>query len=216
MTLTDGGGDMDFAAFYAAWSRKLRPRLRRRAKLGDYACALEVQPQSGRLHGHFLLIDSAKGGGFIAQAELSSLAEACGFGRIVDIREVTDIPRREQRLSAYFTKGTYRVATEEAGVVAAYMAKVSRVSQLGELAATRIRPFRVSAGWPLKLTEAQRRLVEEWYGGGEDDGPWRLVHEGHAGRFLLAEREHQRERSAGRISLGSKKRQALLLAGEGG
>lgn len=216
MTLTDGGGDMDFAAFYAAWSRKLRPRLRRRAKLGDYACALEVQPQSGRLHGHFLLIDSAKGGGFIAQAELSRLAEACGFGRIVDIREVTDIPRREQRLSAYFTKGTYRVATEEAGVVAAYMAKVSRVSQLGELAATRIRPFRVSAGWPLKLTEAQRRLVEEWYGGGEDDGPWRLVDEGHAGRFLLAEREHQRERSAGRISLGSKKRQALLLAGEGG
>jgi len=46
MTLTDGCGDMDFAAFYAAWSRKLRPRLRRRGKLGDYACALEVHPQS--------------------------------------------------------------------------------------------------------------------------------------------------------------------------
>ncbi|HYM44991.1 MAG TPA: hypothetical protein VES65_02355 [Solirubrobacteraceae bacterium] len=206
---------MDFAAFYAAWSRKLRPRLRRRAKLGDYACALEVQPQSGRLHGHFLLIDSSKGGGFIPQAELSKLAEACGFGRIVDVREVTNIPRREQRLSAYFTKGTYRVATQEAGVVAAYMAKVSLVSQLGELAAKRLRPFRVSAGWPLKLTEAQRRLVAEWYCGGQDDGPWRLVHEGHAGRFLAAEREHQRERLSGRVSLGAKKRQELLVAGEG-
>jgi hypothetical protein len=128
---------------------------------------------------------------------------------------VTDIPRREQRLSAYFTKGTYRVATEEAGVVAAYMAKVSRVSQLGELAATRIRPFRVSAGWPLKLTEAQRRLVEEWYGG-EDDGPWSLVHESRAGRFLLAEREHQRECSTGRVSLGAKKRRDLLSATNGG
>jgi hypothetical protein len=35
MTLTDGRGGMDIAAFYDAWSRKLRPRLRRAGKLGD-------------------------------------------------------------------------------------------------------------------------------------------------------------------------------------
>jgi hypothetical protein len=211
MTLTDGDGRMDFAAFYDAWSRKLRPRLRRRGKLGEYACSLEVQPKSGRLHGHFLLCDSERGGGFLAQAQLSELAAVCGFGPIVDIREVKNIPRREQRLSAYFTKGTYRVATQEAGEVAAYMAKAPRMTQLGDLSASRLRPFRVSSGWPLKLTEAQRRLVEEWYGGGDDDGPWQMVQEAQAGRFLRAEREHQRECSSGRVSLGSKKRGELLL-----
>jgi hypothetical protein len=105
MTLTYGSGDMDFAAFYEAWSRRLRPRLRRRGRLGEYACALEVQPKCGRLHGHFLLLDSSKGGGYIPQAQLSAMAEASGLGVVTHICEISGIPRREQRLSAYFTKG---------------------------------------------------------------------------------------------------------------
>jgi hypothetical protein len=87
------------------------PLLRRAGKLGDYACGLEIQPGSGRLHGHLLLIDSDKGAGFVPQARLSELAAASGFGRVADIREVTDIPERQQQLSAYFTKGVRRVAT---------------------------------------------------------------------------------------------------------
>ncbi len=213
MTLTDGTGAMDMASFYDAWSSKLRPRLRRAGKLGDYACALEIQPGSGRLHGHFLLIDNSVGGGFIAQAKLAELAFASGFGHVVDIREVTDIPERQGEVSAYLTKGAHRVQTEAAGQVASYMAKAPLIAQLEGKSGARLRPYRVSMGWPLKLTEAQRRLVAEWYGGETDPGPWRMVQEARGGRFLAAEREHRRECVAGRVSLGSARRRELLIAG---
>jgi hypothetical protein len=210
VTFTDGSGSLDFQAFYAAWSRRLRPRLRRMGKLGEYACALELQPDGGRLHGHFLFVDSARGGGFIPQALLSEMADAAGFGKVTDIRFVRDIPPREQRLSAYFTKGIYRVQTAEAGELGSYMAKAKSMEDLGAFAASRLRPFRVSQGWPLKLREAQRRLLSEWYGEPDEAESWTMVQEARLGPFLRAEREHQRECAEGRVSLGAARRTQML------
>jgi hypothetical protein len=211
MTVTDGKGDLDFAGFYRAWSRKLRPKLRREGKLGEYACALEIQPDSGRLHGHFLLHDSDAGGGYIPQRRLAKWAQAAGLGEVLDIREVRDIPAREARLSAYFTKGLERVATAEAGQVGAYMAKAQAIEALSEKSGARLRPFRVSAGWATKLTEAHEKLRAEWYGEAGDAGPWDVVGEDRVEPFLRTERDHQAEVRNGRVTLGAARRRDLLL-----
>jgi hypothetical protein len=86
------------------------------------------------------------------------------------------------------------------------------VAALAEKAAVRVRPFRVSRGWPIKLPEAEERLRTEWYGDSKDAGPWALVRKRRLDRFLRPEREHRAEVVAGRITLGAARRQAQLLA----
>lgn len=101
VTLTDGHGDLDFASYYAAWNGSLRRWLQRRGYLHAYATALEVQPESGRLHSHTLVVAPSGADGFIPHDELSAKAADAGLG-YAWIDYVADIPGVENTLPGYF------------------------------------------------------------------------------------------------------------------
>lgn len=199
LVLTDRDGSLNFASFYELWSKRLLPRLRRRGALGEYACALEVQPTSGRLHAHLLLVEPPGASGFIPKDWLDTTAAELGLGWPF-ISLVADIPPVQTSLASYFVKGLggdYSVASTCAGQIGSYMAKAHEMSALAGFSNQRLRPFRVSNGWPLKLRAAADQLRAELYGGSESDaGPWTMVRETRCATYLKPMRLQQREEAA--------------------
>ena len=89
-----------------AWNRFKAAINRKQRRIGEYVAVTEMT-QKGRPHVHCLFE-----GDFIAQAELVRRAEAAGFGRVVDIREVRndgapDCSARyvSKELAGYVSKG---------------------------------------------------------------------------------------------------------------
>jgi len=144
MTLTDGSGDLDMAALYAAWNR-LAARLRRADLLQEYAAVVEAQA-SGRLHLHVLMT-----GQFIAQRRLSRMAAECGFGRIADIREMDSGKAGVAASARYMVK---YLAKQEADS--------ERVAAVAAAAVRRVRPVRCSRGWGPSQRDAEREVVRRW------------------------------------------------------
>lgn len=198
LTLTDGDGSLDFGGFHLAWGNRLRPWLRRHGHVHAYASALEVQPRSGRLHCHTLLVAPAESTGFVPHAELTTACERAGLG-FAFIQHVTDIPDVQAALSGYLVKGAtngaVEVTTQAAGKVGSYMAKAREFEALAGLAGSRLRPFRVSRNWPLNLTSATAKLREELYGE-PVDGSWQIVHESRVSKWLDPLRTQRREAEA--------------------
>ena len=98
-TITSPGGDdaeTTYREFPGRWKR-LHQRLERRFGRIEYLGVVEPQPKRGAAHIHVVYR-----GPFIPQAVLSRLAEASGFGRIVDIRRSN--PRLITYLAKYLTK----------------------------------------------------------------------------------------------------------------
>lgn len=194
LTLTDGHGQLDFAQFYEAWGNRLRPWLRRHGYLHAYASALEVQPASGRLHCHCLVVAPIGTSGFVPHADLSSACTRAGLGYAF-IQHVKDIPAVSDELVTYFVKtasgGEFSVPTSAAGEIGSYMAKAHELEALAGLAASRLRPFRVSRNWPLNLSEATKRLREEMFGE-PSPGSWAVVHESRVRKWLDPLRNAQR------------------------
>jgi hypothetical protein len=178
MTLTDTAeGGATVAEFGQSW-QKLSQRLDRRGYLGDFARVLEVQKR-GSLHIHALMADSDRGGGFIPQAELSTLAADSGFGSIVDIRLVR--PAGEpMALVEYLNKQT---VTNEAMELARYCTKQT-ADQLADLGAKRVRPVNLSREWKGGgIRAAERKLMEHWYGR-NDDAQFEVHHASEVGDQL--------------------------------
>jgi hypothetical protein len=195
LVLTDRDGSLDFASFYDRWSKRLVPRLRRKGFLSEYACALEVQPTSGRLHAHVLLVEPPGASGFIPKDWLDKATADLGLGWPF-ISLVADIPAVQATLAGYFVKGVtgdYSVPSVAAGTIGSYMAKTHEMASLAGFSNQRLRPFRVSAGWPLKLRAAAEQLRAELYGAsGSDAGPWMMVQETRCSAYLSPMREQQR------------------------
>jgi hypothetical protein len=194
LTLTDGDGGLDFATFYAAWDGRIRQWLKRHGYMHAYASALEVQPNSGRLHSHALLVAPLGKSGFVPHADLMRICERAGLG-FAFIQHITDIPPVSPTLAGYFVKGAageFSIPTRQAGEIGSYMAKAKEMELLAGFAATRLRPFRVSQNWTLKLRQAQEQLREELYGE-KEAGEWVVVHEETVSRWLVPFRE-ERER----------------------
>jgi hypothetical protein len=169
-TLTDGSrGELDVPALYGAWG-KLTKRLERRGLLGEYALAVETTPKRGFLHVHAILTDGKRGGGYIPQALLSEQAQASGFGKVVDIRAITNIPQRSD-LASYLTKSG--MLNREAVLLGSYLTKQGAAQTLQSKTKKRVRPFRVSRGWAIGIREAEKQLAEAMYGDQEKDpGPF--------------------------------------------
>jgi len=195
LVLTDGRGDMDLPGFYNSWSEKLRPRMKRAGVLGDYACAMEVQPKSGRLHAHVLLVDNDQGGGFVDKPWLDKAASGSGLGHCW-IESVDNICEARELLAAYLTKGgaggDFSVPTKAVGEIGSYMAKAHEMERLAGFASKKLRPFRVSGQWNPKLGAAGKILRAELYGVTEDPGPWKIVNERSFSKFLDPMRERQK------------------------
>lgn len=194
LVLTDAKGTLNFKTFYEAFTKKLVPRLRRAGYLGEYAVALEVQPESKRLHAHCLLVEPAGTNGFMPKEWLDATTSECGFGWAW-INEVRDIPGVASSLAEYFTKGlggASSVPSKSVGRIGSYMAKAHEMAALAGLADVRLRPFRVSRGWPIGLKAAGEQLREEMYGCASDPGPWAVVSERRCREFLEPLREQQR------------------------
>lgn len=198
LTLTDGDGKLDFAAFHEAWGNRLRPWLRRNGFLHAYASALEVQPQSGRLHCHVLIVAPLGKSGFVPHDRLTAACRRAGLG-FAFIQHVSDIPAASDALMPYLVKepdGAEEVAPTGQGGAAPYVAKDKDIDALAALAGHRLRPFRVSRNWPLNLTNAAKKLREELYGE-PADGAWQVVHESRVARWLdplRAQQRRERER----------------------
>jgi hypothetical protein len=169
-TLTDGSrGELDLPALYSAWG-KLTKRLERRGLLGEYALAVETTPKRGFLHVHAILTDGKRGGGYIPHRLLSEQAQASGFGKVVDIRAITDIPQRSD-LASYLTKSG--MLTREAVLLGSYLTKQGAAQTLQAKTIKRVRPFRVSRGWAIGIREAEKQLAEAMYGDQDKDpGPF--------------------------------------------
>lgn len=194
LVLTDGSGDLDFAGFYAAFTKRLMPRLRRAGYVEKYAVALEVQPASARRRGHVLLVEPAGANGYIPKPALDKMTSECGFGWAW-ISEVKDIPAVGASLADYFTKGVAGATTvpsKAVGEIGSYMAKAQEMAQLAGLAGQRLRPFRVSCNWKPSLADAAHTLRDEMYGAASDDGPWHVVNERRCAQFLEPLRNRQR------------------------
>jgi hypothetical protein len=168
--------------------------LRRANYIGDYAVALEVQPTSGRLHGHVLLIEPAGRSGYVPKPWLDKASREVGLGWAF-ITEVRDIPCVQNSLLGYLVKGAGgddSVQSSAIGEIGSYMAKAHEMARLHGLARTRLRPFRVSRGWPLSLSEATLRLHSEMFGAESDQGPWVFVQESQCAAALVPLRQQQR------------------------
>ena len=192
LTITDGHGDLDFASFYKAWDCRVRPWLRRHGHAHAYASALELQPESGRLHCHALLIAPLGSSGFVDHAALSPVLERArlGFGWL---DHITDVPVVAPSLRDFVKTsegGEFSVPTPAAGRIGSYMAKAHELSELAGKTRTRLRPFRVSRNWPLNLTAAGEALRREMYGDVEPEG-WQPVRERDLARWLVPLREEQ-------------------------
>ena len=172
----------------------MRPWLRRHGHAHAYASALELQPKSGRLHCHALLIAPLGASGFVDHAALTPVLERAelGFGWL---DHITDVPAVAPSLAGYFVKtaqgGDYSVPTDAAGRIGSYMAKAHDLSGLADKASARLRPFRVSRNWPLSLTAAGEALRHEMYGATEPEA-WMPVRERDVARWLDPLREEQR------------------------
>lgn len=191
LTLTDdAAGEMTMATLYAAWQR-LALRLKRRGLLGEYCAVVEAQ-ERGALHLHTLMAESTRGGGFIKQTQLSTMAQASGFGPVCDIRLVGEDAQASADAAGYITKALE--VYPEARAVAGYVAKASREEALAARAGARLRPLRVSRGWyGGGLAAAQRELLDLMRGDQPaDEGPWELWHEAE-----LHEAKSRRDVSAG-------------------
>jgi hypothetical protein len=184
---------LDFQTFYARFTKRLVPRLRRAGRLAEYAVALEVQPTSGRLHGHVLAVEPHGRDGYIAKPELDAMTRECGFGWAF-ITLVRDIPPVRASLIEYFVKaagGDYSVPSKAVGEIGTYMSKAHEMARLSGMAGVRLRPVRVSRDWPLGLAAAGEQLRREMYGENRDDGPWVMVREAQCERWLGPVREQQ-------------------------
>lgn len=191
LTLTDGRGDLDFASYYQAWNGTLRRWLQRSGYLHAYATALEVQPDSGRLHSHTLVVAPAGATGFIPHDELVEKAAQAGLG-FPWVDHVTDIPGVETTLPGYFVTdklGDFSITTQTAGRIGSYMAKAHDMQRLAGFAGERLRPWRASRNWPLNMGAASARLREELYG--SEPGEWEIVHESHVRHWLAPMRKAQ-------------------------
>jgi hypothetical protein len=176
LTLTDdSAGEMNAQGLYDSW-QKLSLRLRRRDKLGEYVGAVELQ-ERGALHLHVLAAESARGGGYIPQADLSKMAEASGFGPVCDVRRVGPAESGDGSAADYLTKGF--AANGEAVELAGYVAKSGATEAAKLKVSERMRPLRVSRGWyggGLRAAEAE--VLALWADGQErDPGPWEQWHE---------------------------------------
>lgn len=175
ITLTDAAeGEMRMPDLYRSW-KKLALRLKRRGLLGEYVAVVEAQ-ERGALHLHMLMAEADRGGGFIEQSLLSELAEASGFGKIADIREVSNAPELVWQLGNYLNKTALPIHLD-AAEIGTYVAKSNRREALRDKAEARLRPLRASRGWyPGGLTAAEaelRALISK-----DDPGPWRRIWHG--------------------------------------
>lgn len=170
MTLTDGAdAALDVAGLYSAWKR-MAGRLRYRGLLDQYAFSVEVQKR-GALHIHALVTGERK----IPQAWLSQQAEAAGFGRIADIRQVPRTALRES-IAAYTAPGAPKL--EAAQTIARYCAKAG-AEALRDKSAKRLRPFRVSRGWKGGgLRAAEDQLMREWFPSSGEGREWFFIPRG--------------------------------------
>lgn len=129
----------DAKELQASWNRFKAAINRKGRRIGEYVAVTEMTKR-GRPHVHCLFE-----GEFIAQAELVRRAEAAGFGRIVDIREVKDGGSAENSASY--------VSKELAG----YVSKGA-----GWAKQQKRRPVRVSRGWyPGGQEQAKADLLAE-------------------------------------------------------
>lgn len=164
VTLTDGGGEMSIEELGAAWddlskllrkggpapkrprkptdpkklkawpktwARYLKKCRARKSLLHEYAAVVEFGAAShtGRIHLHVLMT-----GEFIAQRQLSNLAQRSGFGPITHISEVR--------------QGSADQVSDYAAKMASYTAKMSRqVENFHARGAQRVKPVRSSRGW---------------------------------------------------------------------
>lgn len=145
VTLTDATGTMTNDEMSRAFQR-LAARLRRRGWLGDYYRVIEWT-KSGALHYHLVIFETEKGGGFIPQAELSVMAEGCGFGRIADIEEVQNVGGGRRSIADYLTKG---MRHEQADRLGGYLTKTARELIRPDVAdkfGARFRPVTLSQGF---------------------------------------------------------------------
>jgi hypothetical protein len=197
VTLTDdAAGEMDARGLYDAWQR-LALRLRRRGLLGEYVGAVELQ-ERGALHLHLLMAEAARGGGYIPQADLSTWANASGFGPVCDVRAVERAALAGSGSPAdYLTKGFQ--ANGEAVELAGYVAKSGAAEAAKMKVSERVRPLRVSRGWyggGLRAAEAE--VLKMWGNDQErDPGPWEMWHEAEvAGAARAADRSGTSRRDA--------------------
>lgn len=183
-TLTDdSAAALDSCALAAAWGRFIKS-LRRRGKAGPYVKVIEVQ-ERGALHLHVLM--GGDDSGYIAQAELSELAVASGFGPIADIREL----REEEGVSsiaAYLTKPPAKAKelAGRGGSISTYLTKqdsAERAAYVGERFGARVRPIAFSRSWPAPNQAEARASVREHFraaaieAGTYVAGTWRTVTE---------------------------------------
>lgn len=208
ITLTDESGDMDVAAVTDAWkwlvgrlrtSRKGRRRPTggwasrpRPSYLREYAITIEAH-RSGALHLHGLLT-----GQFIPQTWLTLQARDAGFGRVSWISEVR--PGGAGDLARYLAPAVgIDVGSEvEAAVrrmtVARYMTQAEKwgLAPVAARSARRLRPVRLSRGWPGgTLTQAEGDLIALMFAGQDrDPGEFELWGES----WLYAELEAEQVR----------------------
>jgi hypothetical protein len=208
ITLTDERGDMDVAAITESWKRlvgRLRtPRKGRRrpgggwatrprpAYLRQYAVTIEAH-ESGALHLHGLLT-----GRFVPQRWLARQAHEAGFGKVSWISEVR--PGGAAELAGYLAPdvgldvGSDVEAVVRRMTVARYMTQAEKwgLAPVAARSARRLRPVRLSRGWPGgTLTQAEGDLVALMFGEGDrDPGAFELWGEG----WLYAELEAEQVR----------------------
>jgi hypothetical protein len=186
ITLTDASGDMNVAEFTEAWKRlvgRLRtPRKGRRgpggrwatkprpAYLRQYAVTIEAH-ESGALHLHGLLT-----GDFVPQKWLARQARESGFGKVSWISEVH--PGGAAELAGYLAPdvgldvGSDVEAVVRRMTVARYLTQAEKwgLAPVAARSARRLRPVRLSRGWPGgNLTQAEADLVALMFGDQDRD-----------------------------------------------
>jgi hypothetical protein len=108
------------------------------------------------------MAESERGGGYIDARELSTQAEASGFGKIVDIRLVRKDSEPLPSLTSYLAPEAAK--SEVLQNLAGYCTK-SSAEALAAKSIKRIRPFRTSRNWQGgTLRSCESKLLEEWYG----------------------------------------------------
>ena len=156
------------ASAQAAWRAACRQRT---PYVDAYAMVLEVGNNgSKQLHAHVLMT-----GRYVYQADLSRWAQACGFGRVVDVREVKRGDAEE-------------VAGYAAKQLASYASKTGQALALQERSEERLRPLRVSRGWyggGLRAAEEALGIRSPKKEGGS--GSWFILTHDDARGFVRAE-----------------------------
>lgn len=147
------------------WRKQCKAR---RSFLSDYVVVLEVGTRGQRRwHAHVVYT-----GRYIPQRRLSAWARQCGFGRVVDVREVA--AGNAEEIAAYAAK------------LAWYGAKAAEaVAKMKGRTVKRLRPIRPSRGWyPGGMRQVEADLGLRRRAKSDDPGPWVLIRHDGTGHII--------------------------------